>query len=291
MDGKQRALVEALLRKQLPGLFANVQSSTEPPRREPFAERVANSPQPASVMNAFTNAGKQIAEDTRSFVTLPGDVWRGRYYLPPTGTPGITEDDGYNVYRDGEYIGNRLLNEQEYFNRTLGLASNVTGSTIAATAIRGPITVTSNVLGMGGKSRRNKPGGRGNKSLLPKDEPAAPGQTQDLGSPKLNSRAQRQAAREVKWTENIPISRSFVSQTSARNFDYVPLGRQQTYKDANGQPKSIQRADDLEGEHKGILQIEGGSVRTDPYNPHILQVDKYGRPKLKNSKTRRNIFD
>ncbi len=113
MDGTQRALVETLLRKQLPGLLADVRSSTEPPRRKPYIERIPDSPLPGSIMNAFSNVGKQIVDDTVDWVTLPGDVLSGKYSLPAPGTPGITEDDGYNVYQDGKLIGNRLAYQEQ----------------------------------------------------------------------------------------------------------------------------------------------------------------------------------
>lgn len=107
MDSGNCALVEALMRRQLPNLFGSVRSSPEQqPSRAPWVVRAAQSTIADSIMIAFTGTAKGVADA----VTLPGDVLAGRYSLPPMDTPGISEDDGYNVYRDGQYIGNRLAN-------------------------------------------------------------------------------------------------------------------------------------------------------------------------------------
>ncbi len=236
-------------------------------------------------MNAFAALGAQTVDGAADAITLPRDVVGGAYSLPPMDAPGISEDDAYNVYRNGEYIGNRLANQEGLIRRSFGLGSNVTGSSLSSTAIGGRAAIAPNILGMGGGGAR-----RGNKPPSA-DDLLASTQNQGLGSPKLNSQAQRRAARIVKRVEYIPTTRGVEAQTSARNSDHVPLGRQQTYRDVNGELKSVQRSDDLQGRHAGMVQIEGGPVRTDARGPLGLKMDKYGRPRLKNSKSRRNVFD
>ena len=146
-----RAHVEALMRRQLPALFGNVETSTEPPpARDPWVVRAAQSPVADSIMNAFTGTAEGVADA----VTLPGDVLSGGYSLPPSDAPGISEDDGYNVYRDNRYIGNRLANQEGMIRRAIDLGGTFTGSGVATTAARGRKAMTDpNVLRAGGGGR------------------------------------------------------------------------------------------------------------------------------------------
>ncbi len=149
MDANNRALVEALMRRQMPNLFGGVETSTEPPRQRAFAARMYDrvAPVPKSIMNGFTDAA-----------TLPGDVMGGGYSLPPMDAPGISEDDAYNVYQDGQLVGNRLANQQGLIDRSIGLATGFTGSGAGATAAQGRRTALDpNVVRMGGGASGKTP--------------------------------------------------------------------------------------------------------------------------------------
>lgn len=86
---------------------------------------------------AIPGLAQDVWDEAVGAVTLPGDVYFGKYHLPSLGEPGITEDDGYNVYRDGQLLGNRLANQMGLTNRAIGAAATLTGGGTGFAATRG----------------------------------------------------------------------------------------------------------------------------------------------------------
>jgi RHS repeat-associated protein len=100
-----------------------------------------------------------------------------------------------------------------------------------------------------------------------------------------NGLSQNAASREAKREAGIPTSQQPTSQTNSRVTDaktgeQVSVGRQQTYevpKPGGGtENKSVQVSRDTQGAHKGMPQIEAGTVKLGG------QTDAAGRPRIQN---------
>lgn len=109
---------------------------------------------------AIPGLAREVWDEAVSAATLPGDVYSGKYHLPSLGEPGITEDDGYNVYRDGQLLGNRLANQMSLTNRAIGAAATLTGGGTGFAATRGARSAMDpSLLRMGGGGRKRPPRG------------------------------------------------------------------------------------------------------------------------------------
>lgn len=107
---------------------------------------------------AIPGLAQDVWDDAVSFVTLPGDAYSGKYHLPSLGEPGITEDDAYNVYRDGQLLGNRLANQMSLTNRAIGAAATLTGGGTGFAATRGARSAMDpSLLRMGGGGGKRPP--------------------------------------------------------------------------------------------------------------------------------------
>lgn len=182
---------------------------------------------------AVPRLAQDIWDEAVSAATLPGDVQSGSYHLPSLGEPGISEDDAYNVYRDGERLGNRLANERGLTNRTIGAAGALTSGGTGFTATHGAkAAMDPSLLRMGGGRVSSRP-----PNMSP---PGA---------------KRRGAFGEAKRVNGIPVSQQplLTSKNLDRRGDPQP-GRRYEFelpKKKNGKTQVLTIRDDARGHNFG----------------------------------------
>ncbi|MEP3115401.1 MAG: ribonuclease domain-containing protein, partial [Stappiaceae bacterium] len=141
---EQRAIADQIRFEQFSGTPEEKRAYADRIRDEPFDLHAAHV---GPVLYYISLKVRGLIE----ILKVPGDTWKGTYTLPPLGAPGVTEDDGSNVYVNGEFVGNRRAMTRVYNERALGFATSFTGGGLASTAFTGPkAALNPNVLRAGG---------------------------------------------------------------------------------------------------------------------------------------------
>ncbi len=106
---------------------------------------------------AVPNAVRGAINGAISTITMPGDVASGMYDLG-LDQPGTTWDDGGNVYRNGEFVGNIIHTERAYLNRAIGSALDIASGGTASALTRGSkAAMDPSLLRMGGGGGKRAP--------------------------------------------------------------------------------------------------------------------------------------